>query len=213
MNKVKIADKTDMKKGLPGITFNSKAEALKAIVQVKDNGVSVYVDPSRKRKKTLGKGAGTVNPQIYQGEVVVYSLQEEKKFVIYSGMVVEILEVNVSRGTSRGEQLAKMGITSQWLAIVKRLGIPGIYDIIDEFGVASQLRYVMDALNGEVHEVQGLGLEISFEEIVEALSGGCIQANLVIQQIIKKAMDYSSEVNTQEVLWNTSGKNDKPTLH
>jgi len=213
MNKVKIADQTDMDKGLPGITFNSKAEAIKAITQVKDNGVLVYLKPSRNQRKTLGKGAPSINPEIYQGEVVVYSLQQGKNFLVYSGMIVEILDVGVSRGTSRGEQLAKLGISSQWLIIVKRLGIPGIYDIVDEFGVASQLRFVMDALNGEVHEVKGLASDITFEEIVEALSGGCIQADLVIKQIIKKAMDHGSEVNTLEELWNSLDDSEKPTLH
>lgn len=203
----------DMDKGLPGITFNSKAEAIKAITQVKDNGVLVYLKPARNKKKSLGKGASSINPEIYQGEVVVYSLQEEKDFLVYSGMIVEILDVGVSRGTYRGEQLAKLGISSQWLIIVKRLGIPGIYDIVDEYGVASQLRFVMDALNGEVHEVKGLSSDITFEEIVEALSGGCIRADLVIKQIIKKAMDHGSEVSTLEELWNSLDDSEKPTLH
>lgn len=211
MNRIKIADKIDLTKGVPGITFHSKAEALKAIEQVKDNGVQVYIQPKRTPKKVLGKGEGRPKPEIYQGEVVLYSLEENKDFLVFSGMIVEIIEAGVSRGTTRGEQLAKLGVTSQWLILVKRLGVPGVYDIIDEYGVASQLRFVLDALNGEIHEVKGL--DLAFEEIVEALSGGCVRADLVIRQIIRKAMDYSSEVHSLDDIWNSVDLEDKPTLH
>jgi hypothetical protein len=211
MNKVKVANKENLKKGIPGITFSTKNAALQAVSGVKDNGINVYTDLQRKEEKTLGAGVGTVNPEIYQGEVVLYSLKAGNTFMIFSGVILEILEVKVSRGTTRGEQLAKLGVTSQWLIVCRRLGVPHVFDIVDEYGVVSQLRFVMDAMNGEIHEVQGL--EVAFEDLVSALSNGCIHADIIISQIIRQAVEYHDESNNLQEIWDSIKDKDKPTLH
>jgi len=184
---MKIADKDDLNKGLAGITHESRRAALKTIKEVRDNGVLVYTKIKKLKGFQLGRDPKK-GPTLYIGEVVIYSVHTTPE-LIFSGMIVDIVEVKVSRGTTRGEQLHELKVETQWLLIVKRLGVPDFYDIIDQFGIGSQIRFIMDALSGEAHEIRGSSLP--FEQLVEVLSGGCIDANQIVKEIIGRVLIYN----------------------
>ena len=190
-NMLKIADKDDLNKGLQGITHESRRSAMKAIKEVKDNGILVYTDVQRYKNYQIGD-ASHGGPRLYSGEVIVYGINSTEGELVFSGMIVDIITANVSRGTDRGEQLNKLGVHDQWLIIVKRLGVPDFYDIVDQYGVGAQIKFIMDALMGEAHEIRGSMLP--FEDLVESLSTGCLNADEIVKEIVGKVLVYNKDL-------------------
>jgi hypothetical protein len=188
---LKIADKNDLHKGLHGITHESRSGAIKAIKEVTDKGITVYTGIKKHKNYQIGdpKLGG---PRLYSGEVVVYGINTTEGELVFSGMIEDIIKTKVSRGTDRGEQLNKLGVQDQWLLIVKRLGIPDLYDIVDQYGVGAQIKFIMDALTGEAHEIRGSLLP--FEDLVESLSNGCLDADQIVKEIVGRVLVYNKDL-------------------
>jgi len=187
----KIATKDDLHRTLEGITHEGCESAVEAIREVKDKGIPVYTNIRQHKSYQIGD-VNHGGPRLYAGEVLVYSLNTLEGEIIFSGMIEEIIQVDVSRGTDRGEQLNKIGNHSQWLIIVKRLGIPKLYDIVDQYGVGAQIKFIMDALSGEAHEMRGSMLP--FEDLVQVLSGGCLEADEIVKEIVGKVINYNKDL-------------------
>jgi len=198
---------------LPGISFIGKSAARQALEEVTENGVQVYEDvhtvtslAPREAKTPEGNKA----VEFYEGEVIIYSISTGDPNLVFAGMVSEILVMNVAEKTSRGQQLKAMGggdSPQQWMLLVKRLGCPKIYDLVDQFAVGSRLIFVMDALRGNSHEVPDHGL--TFDDVIVALSNGCLDIDRILLQFTGRAMQHERSV--LEALQEKS-ESDKP-LH
>jgi hypothetical protein len=198
---------------LSGISFVSKKEARKALNQVTENGVPVYQNIQTVATLIPQEAKTPEDSQeveFYEGEVIIYSISTGDPDLVFAGMVSEILVMDVAEGTSRGQQLKAMGGGSppkQWMLLVKRMGCPKIYDLVDQFGVGSRLIFVMDALRGNSHEVPDHGL--TFDDVIVALSNGCLDIDRILLQFSGRAMKH--ERNVLEALQEKS-ESDKP-LH
>ena len=181
----KIATKDDLHKSLQGITHDSRELAIAAITEVTDKGIPVYTNIRQHKNYQIGD-VNHGGPRLYAGEVVVYSLNSLEGELIFSGMIEEIIKVDVSRGTDRGEQLNKIGAHDQWLLLVRRLGVPDCYDIVDQYGVGAQIKFIMDAMTGEAHEMRGSMLP--FEDLVQVLSNGCLNADEIVKEIVGRVL-------------------------
>lgn len=209
----KIGVLADLGVLLSGISFIGKEEAMKALNEVTENGVPVYenihtVASLAPQEAKTPEGDQAV--EFYEGEVIIYSVSTGDPNLVFAGMVSEILVMNVAAQTSRGMQLKSMGggdKPQQWMLLVKRLGCPKIYDLVDQFGVGSRLVFVMDALRGHSHEVPDHGL--TFDDVIEALSNGCLDVDRILLQFAGRATQHERSV--LEALQEKS-ESDKP-LH
>ena len=177
---------------LSGISFVGKKEARKALNEVTENGVPVYQNIRTVASLTPQEAKTPDDSQaveFYEGEVIIYSISTGEPDLVFGGMVSEILVMDVDEQTSRGRQLKAMGggaKPQQWMLLVKRMGCPKIYDLVDQFGVGSRLIFVMDALHGHSHEVPDHGL--TFDDVIVALSNGCLDIDRILLQFSGRAM-------------------------
>lgn len=183
---------------LSGISFVGPKEARKALDEVTENGIHVYenirtVASLAPREAKTPEGNKAV--EFYEGEVIIYSISTGNPDLVFVGMISEILVMDVAEKTSRGQQLKAMAggaSPQQWMLLVKRLGCPQIYDLVDQFGVGSRLIFVMDALHGNSHEVPDHGL--TFDDIIVALSNGCLDVDRILLQFTGRAMQHERSV-------------------
>lgn len=203
----KFAKKGDLYVALEGITYESVAAALKGVSEVKDNGINVYTNITI--EPVLGASYGENPPSLYEGEVILYSIDTPGEPTAYAGIIHHVLLTDVSEGTTRGAELRKRGKNKQWLLVVKRFGIPKLYDIIDQYTVGSRLLFIMESIHEASHEMKGS--KITFEEIVGLLSSGCVKADVVLEGVAGKVLGYSKDIN--DALDELKDPDNPPSLH
>jgi len=204
---MKLTKKDDLFLALRGITYRSIEEAESGISEVKDNGITVYTN-----LKEIAIQPASINepsPKLYEGEIILYSIETPGGETAYAGMISKVLSVEVSEGTTRGAKLRERGKTKQWLLIVKRFGVPKLHDVIDQYTVGSRLLFIMESIAQSSHEMKGG--DISFEKIVDLLSSGCVKADTIMENVAGKAIGYSRDVET--ALDELTDPDNPPSVH